>query len=150
MLKPLGLVLTLLMVLGCASSTPQGSTVTLITEEEAAQPDAPPEQNRAACTPAPPTIKINSPQNGQTYQQPVPVDVQFVPSEGASIDPAKVRLELLKLIRVDLTKKVRPYITPAGVSLPKAEIPRGKHRVEITIADTRGQGCSSVVEFTVR
>lgn len=145
----LGLVLAVgLLVSGCATTAKRSGTVPLITEEEAALPSAPAENDRGDC--GPPDIRIGSPENGRTYRPPVPVSVGFTPSVNSRIDLASVRIELLKLgIKIDLTERAREYIQATGIDLPKADIPRGNHRVRISVADTSGKSCSEIVEFTV-
>lgn len=143
-----GLALAALLLCGCAGASGRGAGVPLITQEEAAMPDAPEERERQVC--GPPEIRVRSPQDGETYRPPVPVDVQFIPSSGARIDPATVRVELIKLgVRIDLTERAREHISASGISLPRAEVPRGRHRVQITVGDTSGEKCSETVQFTV-
>lgn len=146
--KALGLALSILLLGGCAGSLGRGPGVPLITQEEAAMPDAPEERDRQVC--GPPEIRVRSPQDGETYRPPVPVDVQFTPSSGARIDPSTIRIELIKLgVRIDLTERAREFISASGISLPRAEVPRGRHRVQVTVGDTSGRKCSETVQFTV-
>lgn len=148
-LRSLSLTLVILFFLaGCAGAARRSETVPFITEEEAALPPAPAERERGDC--GPPEIRIESPRDGETYRRPVPVEVRFTPSMGSRIDLASVRVELLKLgMKIDLTERAREYIKALGIDMPAAEIPRGTHRVRITVADTNGKSCSEVVEFTV-
>lgn len=142
------LAVLLLLLAGCTGVTKRPSTAPLITEEEAALPPPAPETERGTC--GPPEIRVESPRDGGTYRPPVPVEVRFTPSNGSEIDLASVRIELLKLgMKIDLTQRAREHITPGGIAMPKAEIPRGTHRVRISVADTSGKKCSETVEFTV-
>lgn len=147
--RGLGLPLAVCLLLSaCSAATRNSETVPLITEEEAALPPAPAERERGSC--GPPEIRIDSPREGVTYQQPVPVTIRFAPSVNARIDPASVRIELLKFKReIDLTGRVREHIKAAGIEVPGADIPRGTHRVRITVADSSGKSCFEVVEFKV-
>ena len=130
--------------------TRQGN-VTLITKEEAALPAPTGDLERGGLQPCgPPDIRVASPKGGKTYPSPLSVQVRFTPSSGATIDLASIRVELLKLgLKVDLTPRARDYITAAGISMPNAKVPRGNHRVRISVADTSGKKCSEEIEFTV-
>ncbi|HVG08599.1 MAG TPA: hypothetical protein VNM67_12900 [Thermoanaerobaculia bacterium] len=142
------LALALLLLGGCAGTRGRGPGVPLITEEEAAMPDAPEERDRQVC--GPPEIQIRSPLNGRTYPPPVPVEVRFIPSSGARIDPSTIRIGLIKLgMKIDLTERAHEYISASGISLPRAEIPTGRYRVQVTVGDSSGRKCSETVQFTV-
>lgn len=146
--KTLTLALAALLLCGCAGIRGRGPGVPLITQEEAAMPDAPEERDRQVC--GPPEIRVRSPRDGGTYRAPVPVDVQFTPSSGARIDPATIRIGLIKLgLTIDLTDRAREFISASGISLPGAEVPAGRHRVQVTVADTSGNQCSTTIRFTV-
>jgi hypothetical protein len=153
-LSTLSILLLLLLGGACAGSAGRSGTpgsVPLITEEEAALPAPAGELERGPkeeC--GPPEIRVESPRGGETYRSPLPVQVRFVPSSGATIDPTSIRVELLKLgFTKDLTQRAREFITAAGISMPSAEVPRGTHRVRISVADTSGKRCSEDVQFTV-
>ncbi len=133
---------------GCAGTAPRGNSVVLVTEEEAALPDAPPEVERQPCTK--PYIEISSPQDKKAYRAPLPIEVLFTPSTGHRIEVSKTRVRLLKgFVPIDLTQRVKEFLTAEGVSMPRADLPRGTHRVKITVEDTSGASCSKMVEFTV-
>lgn len=132
----------------CAGTAPRGNSVVLVTEEEAALPDAPPEVERQPCSS--PYIDIRSPRNNDAYRAPLPIEVLFTPSAGQRIEVSKTRVRLLKgFVPIDLTDRVKEFLTADGVSMPRAELPRGTHRVKITVEDTSGASCSKTVEFTV-
>jgi hypothetical protein len=146
----LSLPILLCAVSSCASGSTHRQTVVLVTEEEAAQPDTPPETPRGACSETGPGIEVRSPADGQSYPAPLPVEVRFTPSAGARIDLSRIRVRLLKgPLGFDLTGRARPFLSEQGVSMPRADLPRGTHRVEITVADTAGRSCSAIVSFTV-
>jgi len=147
-----GLFLSILLLAGaCTRAGENSQNVALITEEEAALPASAGDLERGstqACGPS--DIRVESPRGGRTYPSPLSVQVRFTPSSGATIDLASIRIELLKLgLKIDLTPRARDYITAAGISMSKAEVPRGNHRVRISVADTSGKKCSEDVEFTV-
>lgn len=146
--KALTLAPAVLLLLGCAGTRGHAPGVPLITQEEAAMPDAPEERDRQVC--GPPEIQVRSPRDGGTYRPPVPIDVQFTPSSGARIDPSTIRIGLIKLgLKIDLTDRAREFISASGISLPRAEVPAGKHRVQVTVGDTSGKHCTETIQFTV-
>ena len=137
--------------------------VLLVTESEASLPDAP-----AALSPQPggvpgaapglgrgleapgPRIVVMSPEDGHAYAPPVAIDVRFEPAGDGAVDLGSLKVEYLKFLTIDITDRVRPYVSTAGIRIEQAELPAGRHRVRISIADLGGAVASRTLEFTVR
>jgi len=124
--------------------------VTLISEEEARRPaaDAAAGLDQRAITRGP-TIKVISP-SGLTTTSPLALKVAFEPRGGSSINVAAVTVTYLRSPAVDLTERLRPFITAGGIALEAADVPAGRHAVRIEVRDAEGRRSASIVTFTVR
>jgi len=95
-----------------------------------------------------PEIQILSPEPEKVYPSPLKVLVKFVPREGTQVDLSALKVECLKIIAINITDRIRAYITNQGIDVDKAELPSGAHKIRVTLRDTGG-GVSSKV-FTVK
>lgn len=118
----------------------------VITPEEAAQPDAPPEtpppiklRTRGTTTPEGlgPKVEMISPAEGKPTSTPLTLWVKFTPNV-APIDIESLKVKLVKVIKIDITDRLRPFVTPEGINIPDAKFPSGKFRVKLTLADVKG------------
>ena len=118
-----------------------GHCLTLITAEEAAQPDAliprgiklTPIQEKG------PQIKIYSPNLDEPLRVPFLMDIAFEASSDKAIDPASLSIKYLKLIPIDLTGRMKPYLNDNRLVIKDLKIPEGKHRLQFSIAYTSGE-----------
>jgi len=117
-----------------------GKVLELITAEEAASPELPPSalHIEAALPDDGPTIDVLTPKNGKPYKPPVEISIRFIPKDGRGIDLSTLKVEYLKFITIDLTKRVRPYATKKGIEIPKTSLPSGSHTIRLTIGDVSG------------
>lgn len=114
--------------------------VVLLTEREAALEDEPvsgfaPKFSPIATGPA---IRVVQPDTSKEATPPLKLDVRFVPQEGRKVDLAGLKVECLKIVTIDLTDRVRPYAKASGIVMNEVDIPSGKHRIRVTIADDQG------------
>ena len=75
--------------------------------------------------------------------------VRFMPSNGVPIEPDSVRIIYRRQPAVDLTARVKPFITAAGIEAPAVVVPPGKHVVEIEATDKEGRNGRSQFTLTV-
>lgn len=121
----------------------------LVTEQEAALPPAPE---------APPTrgivrgpgIKVVSPVSNAAVSGPFDLKVKFEPRSGIKIDPSTVRVIYLKSPVVDLTSRIKPAITEAGIELLKTEMPAGLHEIRILVRDSDGRESQSTINISIK
>lgn len=71
--------------------------------------------------------------------KPFRLSVRFLSSNGVPVDPATVRVFYRRQPPVDITDRVKPYITPAGIEAPSVVVPPGKHVLEIEATDKEGR-----------
>jgi hypothetical protein len=95
-----------------------------------------------------PVIDVVEPSNGSRLPMPVQVLIHFAPFS-EPIDLASLKVVLIKFITIDITDRIRPYVTPEGIQVKEAKIPPGKHRVRITLADRAGTISTKEVSFEV-
>jgi hypothetical protein len=145
-----------------AADPPSGAaTFDLVTESEAAawnaaQPKEPKdfstrdlrEDNSApTCHSAPnndadnPQIRVLAPPLGRSLTAPLDIDVQFVPTSSAPIRPDTFRVCYIGSITTDLTKRITDRVTVSekGLHVTGAQLPRGRHRLLLLIADEHGR-----------
>ncbi len=83
-----------------------------------------------------PEIRIASPTHNATYEGPFPIKVEFLPGpKGHPVDLESLRLEYKRAWGIDITDRVRDYIHGTAIDVAESELPRGRHTVEIQIAD---------------
>ena len=114
-------------------------TMVLLTEEEGAVNEAPSGLYEVArVLNDGPDISIITPERNDKYTSPLKIIINFIAKAGNDIDLAKLKVECLKIIIIDLTKRVLPYTTKEGIKIDKAELPKGKHKIRVTIGDVAG------------
>jgi hypothetical protein len=50
---------------------------------------------------------------------------------------------------IDLTQRIRPYITANGIYVIDAEVPPGTHTLRVDVSDTDGRTSSADFTFSV-
>lgn len=137
------LFLSLIALVSCAASA-----LDLITAVEARLADDAKVIEARGITRAP-TIQVVSPApEGGTITSPFELGVSFVPHGGARIDPSSVKATYLKLPRVDLSQRLHPYTSAAGIQVSDAKAPPGEHRIQITVRDSDGR--TGILVLTLR
>ena len=120
-----------------------GDFLTLITPEEAAQPDAPTIRTRGIKMTKTegdgPQIKIYSPNLEEPLRIPFLLDIAFEASSDKIIDFGTLRVKYLKLVHIDLTGRIKPYLDNNRLVVRNAKVPQGKHRLQLFIAYTSGE-----------
>ena len=124
--------------------------VTLITQDEANEPNGnPPKLTKTRSILAP---KINviepagNPINGTTFR----VKIGFSPGPDAQIDVGSLKLDVLKVIRLSIVDRVKDYVSPSGIDVPRAQVPRGNYTIEIAVSDTKGRTARMRQNWDVR
>jgi hypothetical protein len=119
----------------------------LITKEEAGLP---PGLSDKARGPIPgPTIEVKSPPSDVRQRTPLRLLVQFKTFGGTPVDKDSVRMVYIKEPLVELTGRVRDFITPAGIEVKDAEVPPGRHTILIQLKDAAGRTGSTYLTFDV-
>jgi len=120
----------------------------LVTPEEALQP-----LSRAVTPlqsdPDGPAIMVREPGVVKEVKPPVTIDVVFEPKDGKTIDFKTLKITYLKLFGIDITDRMKPYITPTGLHSANAKLPPGDHSIEIAVQDDSGRKTTQRFSFKV-
>lgn len=120
-----------------------GNCFTLITPEEAEQPDAPMIRTRGIKMTRVegdgPQIKMHSPNLEEPLSIPFVVDIAFEASPEKTIGFDSLSVKYLKLIAIDLTSRIRPYLNNNRLMVKDVKVPQGRHRLQLFIAYTSGE-----------
>jgi hypothetical protein len=122
----------------------------LVTPNEAALP--PGKVPSAAVRGSPtrrPSITIISPSGAGAIYSPVDLKVSFSAFGGATIDPDTVVVTYVKLPEIDITPRIREFITANGIDIAHADVPPGLHQFWIELKDSNGNFNGREVEFLV-
>ena len=95
------------------------------------EPTLGPEETRG------PMIHVISPARGNPLGKHAEVFARFEPRQ-APINLTTVKVTLLRMISIDITDRIRPYLTSEGIRIPSLQIPAGQHRIRISVADVTG------------
>ena len=113
--------------------------ILLITREEAGLPTAPKTvASTRNLTRGPGIDTLPTPDKG-VDGKPFRLAVRFMPSNGVPIDPATVRVFYRRQPPIDITQRIKPFITPAGIDAPSVVVPSGSHVLEIEATDKEGR-----------
>jgi len=141
--------------MGTAAAAP----LELITAKEAAQPNLNISKGSKSANgeiimgkppvPGAPQIIVEKPEKGVGVNTPFPVKIRFVPTGGAKINLNSLEIDVLKLVKISLLSRFKPYSTSAGISVPEAQVPAGTYNVRIAVADDQGRRGETTQTWTV-
>jgi hypothetical protein len=124
----------------------QARALELITAQEARLPDDP-EGIRYGVALGP-SIMIVSPSASGFIRSPFALKIRFQGHGGAAIDPDSILITYRKVPPIDLTQRLRPFITPEHIEIDNVEAPAGQHRIQVQLKDSRGHSAST--EFIIK
>jgi hypothetical protein len=146
---PLIHVLAVALLISTASArTPQ----MLVTEQEAAASRAAPEPLVARAVPAPdsPRISLLAPNLSSAVPSPTRIHLRFEPTAPATIRPESFKVRY-GTFRIDITDRITASsrVTPDGIDVAQASLPKGSHRLQIEILDSLGRAGQQQMQFVV-
>jgi hypothetical protein len=118
----------------------------LITAQEGRLPDDP-EGIRYGVAVGP-SIIVVSPSASGFIRSPFALKIRFQSHGGASIDADSILLTYRKVPPIDLTQRVRSFITPEQINIDNVQAPAGQHRIQVELKDSRGHTVST--EFIIK
>jgi hypothetical protein len=125
----------------------QSQGLELITAQEARLPDDP--RGRSYAVSLGPSIMVVSPSPAAGFiRSPFTLRIRFQSHGGAQIDLDSFLLTYKKVPPIDLTQRVRSFVTPEEVQIDNVEAPAGQHRIQVNLKDSRGH--DAMTEFTVK
>jgi hypothetical protein len=124
------------------------AAATLITEHEA---ELPPDNSvlRSGIERGPDIIAVYPQPNTGMIQSPFDFKVKFQPHGGTQINLDTLRVVYKRIPAIDLTGRLKGFIHPDGIDMPKAEVPPGDHRIMIFVKDSAGHEGQADVRFDV-
>ncbi|RAU22441.1 hypothetical protein CU669_06970 [Paramagnetospirillum kuznetsovii] len=128
-----------------AATAADAMAETLITAAEAALPAASGITMRGVTRG--PGVKLINPSE---VKSPFNLKVAFEPHGGAKIEPSSVKVVYLKSPTVDITDRVKPFVTADGIDMGKAEVPAGQHSIRVDVKDSDGRAGSATLQLTVK
>ena len=117
----------------------------LITEEEARRPRL--FMGRGPSPP--PIIEVFGLQADVPAALPLSFVVRFSARGGASVNMDSVRVTYMVKDPVDLTGRVRPFMTKQEIRVTDAIVPPGKHQIRISVQDSNGESRHTYHTFCV-
>lgn len=97
-----------------------------------------------------PRILVKSPQLGEVYSPPVPIDIRFEPRDDVKVDVSTLKIVYVKFFKIDITDRVAPYVNPDGIKVPQADLPAGDHTLILSIADESGRTSSQLIRLIIK
>jgi len=130
---------------GGAHAAAHAPVLQLLTADEAARPE---EKNYGFASPqADNGPIIGVPKLEVIEGKPFALVVRLTPRDGAAPDPETLRIECLKSPAIDLTPRIRSYVSGEGVNIDKVTLPAGLHHFRVSVSDARGR--MSEKDFTI-
>lgn len=124
----------------------------LVTEQEVMMSRAAPAMPTAksVSVPGAPRIVLLQPDVAGAVASPTRIQLRFEPTGEAAIRPEtfKVRYGTLRL---DITQRITAVstVTPQGIDVTEAKLPKGAHRLFMEIQDSAGRAGERAVSFVV-
>lgn len=128
------------------SANAQGNGVWVITSSEAALPPSPTSKAGRSITRGP-AIRQVSPSAAVAPNQPFNLKVEFAGRGGEKINPASVQVAVLRGNNVDVTSRIKPYVTANGIEIPNAMVPAGIYALQVTVSDAGGRQSIANIEI---
>ncbi|MGB3501410.1 MAG: hypothetical protein WBA44_07295 [Mesorhizobium sp.] len=75
--------------------------------------------------------------------------VKFKPRNGVAIDPAQVRVTYMREPNIDLTARLKDFISADGIEAPNVLAPAGEHLILIEAVDLEGRTGRGEMTVTV-
>ena len=100
--------------------------------------------------PAPPSIELVRPDISRPIQNPVTIEVHFIPGPGRAINMSSFNATYGRL-GINITRRLLEHAdkTANGLVAHDIELPSGNHRVTLSIADTTGKTASRTFNLSV-
>jgi hypothetical protein len=134
-------------ILALVVNGPATAGEVLIKPEEAALPPAPAQSNTRALTRKPEVILISP---AASVNSPFELRLKFEAHGGSRIEPSSFHLIYLKSPNIDLTERVRRYVTAQGLEMVDAEAPPGQHTMKALITDSGNREGSAVFTVSIK
>lgn len=123
--------------------------VWVVTNQEAAMPPSATSKAGRAITRGP-AIRQVSPAAAVPANQPFNLTVEFAGRGGEKINANSVQILVLRGNNVDITSRMKPYVTDKGIAIPNAMVPAGSYALQVSVKDASGRESLANVEIEAR
>jgi len=94
-------------------------------------------------------IDVLKPPADVPQQSPLEIVIRFH-QNSAAVNPDSVKVQLVKFISIDITDRVKPYLSANGIEVKEAKISPGSHLVQVSVSDGEGETSFRDIELQVR
>jgi hypothetical protein len=122
----------------------------LITANEAAQPLGSDVVRNVRGITLGPSIDQIAPRPMVAVHSPLELKIKFTAHNNAKLDPWAVKVIYEKQTPIDLTDRLRKYMSSDGIDMPDAEVPPGTHLLRVELKDNLGRTSVSEVKLLVQ
>ena len=136
-------------VVAALGARAQGGGVWVVTSQEAALPPSATSKAGRSITRGP-AIRQVSPEAAVPANQPFPLKVEFAGRGGEKINVASAQITVLRGSNIDITSRLKPFITAGGIDMPAAMMPAGTYVLQVTVSDAGGRQSIANVEIEAR
>jgi len=123
--------------------------VWVVTGAEAAMPPSATSKAGRAITRGP-AIRQVSPAAAVAANQPFNLTVEFAGRGGEKINAGSVQILVLRGSNVDITSRMKPYVTDKGIVIPNAMVPAGSYALQVSVKDAGGRESLANIEIEAR
>ena len=136
-------------VLGLRTAGAQGAGTWVITAPEASMPQSPTSKAGRSISRGP-AIRQVSPEGAVAANKPFNLRIEFAGRGGEKIAPGTAQVVLLRGSNIDITQRVKAYITPTGIVIPDAMVAPGTHVLQVAVSDDRGHQSTANIEIDAK
>ena len=135
-------------VLAATGARAQAGVWVVTSQEAALPPSASSKAGRAISRG--PAIRQVSPGAPVAANQPFTLKVEFAARGGEKINPASAQILVLRGDTINVTQRLKPYVTDKGIEIPGAMVPAGTHVLQVAVSDAGGRQSLANVEIEAR
>jgi hypothetical protein len=127
----------------------QGAGVWLVTNQEAALPPSATSTAGRSITRGP-AIRQVSPDGAVAANKPFDLHVDFAGRGGEKINPSPAQIIILRGSNINISDRLKPFITAKGIEMPAAMVPPGTYVLQVTVSDAGGRQTVANIEIEAR
>jgi hypothetical protein len=124
----------------------QGAGVWLVNSQEAGLPPSATSNAGRSITRGP-AIRQLSPEKAVSANKPFDLHVEFAGRGGEKINPTSAQIVVLRGGNINITDRVKPFITANGIEMPAAMVPPGLYVLQVQVSDASGRQSTANVEI---
>lgn len=145
------LLLSIVFILGLQTSMAQ--PLFLVTQEEMQESNKAPIRFTAKSAPEKdaPIIEVLTPVIAGAISSPTPIKMVFQANAPSNVKPDTFKV-LYGTFEIDITKRItgKTPVTEQGLQVAQAELPKGRHKLLISVQDTNGRVGNKLIEFEIK